>query len=33
MDKTCAPQDIEKDKMKFLYRVQDGVGNLIVENK
>jgi len=32
MDKVSAPKDRERDKMKFTFRVQDGIGNLIVEN-
>jgi len=32
MNKICAPKDIERDKMKFVFRVQDGILNLIGEN-
>jgi len=33
MDKTCSPKDMKRDKMKLDFRVQDGIGNLIVQNR
>ena len=33
MDKTCTSKDMERNRMKVLFRIQDGIRNLIIENQ